>query len=129
MAKNRFWTVVFMVGNVPCCVRRYKSLKNADAAIGEWTIEVEGENANEQQTAYVVKTDFRASHKKKEMFLPLVYVRTNGPVAHLAVASSNDNDFGFERSENYTISEGDVAESLKITADASQVLVLNRNNQ
>lgn len=63
MTKKRFWTVVFMVGNVPRVVRRYKSLKSAYAAMNVY--ESTDDARDNHKRAWVVKTDNRATHKRK----------------------------------------------------------------
>jgi len=61
--KTRYWTVVFMIGNVPRVVRRYKSLKNAYEAMSLY--EQEEDSYNDTKRAWIVKTDNRSTHKKK----------------------------------------------------------------
>lgn len=59
--KTKFYTVVFMSDErpIPLFVRRYKSLKAANAAIDEYG------NSETGSTAYLTKTDNRPTHSKR----------------------------------------------------------------
>ena len=88
MKKNsRSWTVVFMQGMLPQFVKKYKSVDSAKEAMTNWEGTDIGAPDN-GQWACIVKTDNRPTHSKKAIAtedLPTVFVRTDGPLAHLAV--------------------------------------------